>query len=191
MLDPLARGVRLSSTDLMKNYLFSVISSEGAHDAELKNLEERWETIVGLLGSESFPEFLRVFWNSRNKLVRKADLFKTIRKAIDNKAAAFALIRALDVHARVYAALRDPADSAWESDARSALRQLQMFSVRQPLALLLATYDRFGETDRASFIHILRAIAVVSFRYNVICSRPTHEQERIYNEIAQRLSANE
>ena len=45
---------------------------------DINNLESRWEDVVGLLGSESFPEFLRVFWNSRNRLVRKADLFKTM-----------------------------------------------------------------------------------------------------------------
>ena len=61
-----ARGVRLSVTDLLKNYLFSVVWHSGAHASEIKTLEDRWEGIVGLLGSESFPEFLRVFWNSRN-----------------------------------------------------------------------------------------------------------------------------
>ena len=101
-----ARGVRLSATDLLKNYLFSVVSRGGAHEAEIKTLEERWEGIVGLLGSESFPEFLRVFWNSHNRLVRKADLFKTVRGAITDKAGAFELIRAMDRHARVYTALR-------------------------------------------------------------------------------------
>ena len=77
-----ARGVRLSATDLLKNYLFSVFSRGNPHESEISNLEDRWEGIVGLLGSESFPEFLRVFWNSRNRLVRKADLFKVIRNAI-------------------------------------------------------------------------------------------------------------
>ena len=77
-----ARGVRLSATDLLKNYLFSIISTHDTHETELKALEDRWERITGLLGSESFPEFLRIFWNSRNKLVRKSDLFKTIRKPV-------------------------------------------------------------------------------------------------------------
>jgi uncharacterized protein with ParB-like and HNH nuclease domain len=58
-----ARGVRLSATDLLKNYLFSLISTAEIHEVEVQSLEERWERIVGLLGSESFPEFLRVFWN--------------------------------------------------------------------------------------------------------------------------------
>jgi len=81
-----ARGVRLSSTDLLKNYLFSVVNGETTHDTELKALEERWEAIVGMLESENFPEFLRIYWNSRNKLVRRADLFKTIRREIGSKA---------------------------------------------------------------------------------------------------------
>ena len=48
-------------------------------------MELMWEGIAGLLGSESLPEFLRVYWNSRNRLVRKADLFKTIRSVIDDR----------------------------------------------------------------------------------------------------------
>ena len=184
-----ARGVRLSSTDLLKNYLFSVISRDGVHEAEIKTMEERWEGIVGLLGSESFPEFLRVFWNSHNRLVRKADLFKTIRNAIRDKSQAFALIRDMDRHARVYAALRNPEDNSWRADERDSLSQLQMFNVRQPLALLLAAFDRFAEDDRTGLGRFLRAIAVVSFRYNVICGHPSNEQETMYNRIACNISA--
>lgn len=183
-----ARGVRLSATDLLKNYLFSVISTQETHETELKALEERWERIVGLLGSESFPEFLRVFWNSRNKLSRKSDLFKTIRKRITERGQAFQLLRDLDQSAAVYAALRDPQESLWNKEERAALEQLLMFNVRQPLAMLMACYDRFFENDRAAFTRIIRAVAVVSFRYNVICNLQTHEQERLYNDIARNVS---
>lgn len=184
-----ARGVRLSATDLLKNYLFSVVSQGGVREAEIKTLEARWEGIVDLLGSESFPEFLRVFWNSHNKLVRKADLFKTIRNAIRDKSQAFALIRDMDRHARVYAALRHPDDGSWTPAERDSLAQLQMFNVRQPLALLLAAFDRFAEDDRIGLARLLRAIAIVSFRYNVICGHPSNEQEAMYNRIARRISA--
>ncbi len=183
-----ARGVRLSATDLLKNYLFSVISSPEMHETELRTLEQRWERIVGLLGSESFPEFLRVFWNSRNRLVRKSELFKTIRESIRSRASAFELIRSLDQSASVYAALRDPQDVSWNPEEREALRQLLMFNVRQPLAMLLACHERFFESDRAAFTRIVKAIAVISFRYNVICNLPTHEQERVYNDIAWKVS---
>ena len=184
-----ARGVRLSSTDLLKNYMFSVISSGNSHETELKALEDRWERIVGLLGSESFPEFLRVYWNSRYKLVRKADLFKTIRRRVgEDREAAFALLRGMDQTAAIYAALRDPQDTLWLEDERMALEQLLMFNVRQPLAMLLACFQRFSDNDRSAFTRILRAVSVVSFRYNVICSLQTHDQERVYNEVAWKVS---
>ena len=186
-----ARGVRLSATDLLKNYLFSVVSRDNAHESDINNLESRWEDVVGLLGSESFPEFLRVFWNSRNRLVRKADLFKTMRSAISDRARVFQLIRDMDRHARVYSALRSPEDDSWTAEERASLAQLQMFNVRQPLALLLATFEQFAERDRAGFGRFLQAIAVVSFRYNVICGRQSNEQEVVYNQIARELSAGE
>lgn len=183
-----ARGVRLSATDLLKNYLFSVISTQNTHETELKSLEDRWERIVGLLGSESFPEFLRLFWNSRNKLVRKSDLFKTIRRRITTRDAAFELLRDLDHSAAIYAALRDPQDPFWNDDEKHALEQLMMFNVHQPLAMLMACHAKFYEPERASFTRILKAVTVVSFRYNVICNLQTHEQERLYNDIAWKVS---
>ena len=182
------RAVR-SATDLLKNYLFSAVSRGDPHESEINALEDRWEGIVGLLGSESFPEFLRVFWNSRNRLVRKADLFKIIRDAIRDRSSAFELIRGMDRSARVYAALRSPEEGSWTAEERESLAQLQMFNVRQPLAVLLAAFERFEEDDRAGFRRFLRAIAVVSFRYNVICSRQSNEQEVVYNQVARGISS--
>lgn len=184
-----ARGVRLSATDLLKNYLFSVISRGGVRETEFSHLESRWEAIIGLLGSESFPEFLRVFWNSRHRLVRKAELFKTIRQNIGDKSAAFALVRDLDRQARLYVALRNAEDDSWRTAERESLRQLAMFNVRQPLAVLLAVLDRFGETDRDVFSRFLRAVVVISFRYNVICGRQGNEQEAVYNAIARDVAS--
>lgn len=183
-----ARGVRLSSTDLLKNYLFSVISSAGIHDSELKALEDQWERIVGELGNESFPEFLRIFWNSRHKLVRKPDLFKTIRKRITTREQTFTLLRDLGKAASIYAALRNPHDETWFPDERQHLQQLQMFNTRQPLAMLMACFEQFSEQDRATFSKTLRAITVTAFRYNVICNLQTHEQERTYNDAAVNVS---
>ncbi len=183
-----ARGVRLSATDLLKNYLFSIISRQNEHEVEMASLEERWEGIVDLLGSESFPEFLRVFWNSRNNLARKTELFKTIRKQISSRKTAFQLLRDLEQAAPVYAALHDPQDKLWNQDERDCLKQLSMFTVRQPLAMLMACHEQHYEAERSVFTRILRAVAIISFRYNVICNLPSHDQERLYNEIARNVS---
>lgn len=89
-----ARGVRLSATDLLKNYLFSVLHRDGQHEHELRTLDDRWERIVGRLGAESFPDFLRVHWISRRSFVRQTELFKVIRGQVAGKAEVFALLRA-------------------------------------------------------------------------------------------------
>ena len=78
-------------------------------------------------------------------------MFKTIRSRVGDKAGAFALIRDMDRHARIYAALRSPEDGAWTARERGSLAQLQMFNVRQPLAVLLAAFDRFEQKDRTGF----------------------------------------
>lgn len=186
-----ARGVRLSSTDLLKNYLFSIIGSNSTHDNQINVFENIWERIVDQLGNENFPEFLRVYWNSKNKLVRKTELFKTVRKQIIGKELAFQLIRDLDKAANIYIALRKPNDELWSQEERCYLEQLQMFNVRQPLALLMASYIRYNEINRDNFRRVLKAIAIISFRYNVICNMQSRDQESIYNDISCKISTNE
>lgn len=186
-----ARGVRLSSTDLLKNYLFSVVVDANTHEQEIKSMEDLWEKIVGTLGAESLPEFLRDYWNSCHKLVRKSELFKTIRQSIKTKENAFSLIRELDTMAHVYIALRSPSDEMWESKERISLRNLQMFNVRQQLSMLMAVHKAFYDEDRKAFHKILRAVSVLSFRYNVICRLYTNEQEKVYNQISQRVANGE
>ncbi len=186
-----ARGVKLSSTDLLKNYLFSVLSSEDPHDSVLTELEESWERITGLLSSESFPELLRIFWNSKHKLVRKKDLFKTIQKSINSHEKAFQLVRDLEFNSEIYANLRDPNSEIWNVDEKDSLAQLSMFGVKQPIAMLMSAYRRFYRSDRSTFTKILNAIAVISFRYNVICSLPPQDQEGLYSSIATRIEDGE
>lgn len=185
-----ARGVRLSSTDLLKNLIFSTISNDDLHNYQFKQLEDRWERIVGALGGEALPEFLRVFWNSRNKLVRKADLFKVIKRSIVSKEQASILLRDLGYTADIYAALRDPTDSRWNINEANAIEQLNMFNVRQPIAMLMACYINYFESDRPSFTKTIKAISVISFRYNVICNLKTYEQEKLYSDIAVKIHNN-
>lgn len=180
-----ARGVRLSSTDLLKNFLFSAVHASGGHDYEIRTLEERWEAVIGKLGSESVPDFLRVFWNSQNPFTRHSELFKTIRAKINNKADVFALLRDLDRDADIYAALGDAGDSLWNADQRKYVAELVMYNIRQPNALLLAARRTLNDLE---FTRVLRACAIVSLRYNVIGNLATNEQERVYNSVAEKIS---
>ncbi|XFA72156.1 DUF1524 domain-containing protein [Thermosynechococcaceae cyanobacterium Okahandja] len=179
-----ARGVRLSSTDLLKNYLFAVVARTQHSSQDLPDLERRWETLVGRLGSESFPDFLRMHWNSRHSFARHSDLFKTIRNTIQTLADVFALVRAMDDNIDTYLALTQPEGAQWLPEWKTAAQQLRMFSVRQPYPMLMAAKRVLTDPD---FGTLLRTTVVLTFRYNVIGSQHTGEQERLYNEVARKL----
>ncbi len=180
-----ARGVKLSSTDLLKNYLFSVIHKSSEHEQELQALEERWESMVGRLGSESFPDFLRVHWNSRHSFARQNELFKKIRGQIKDRATAFELLRSMDEDIDTYLGLNQPELAIWSKDAKDSAEKLKMFGVKQPFTLLLAAYRQFSASD---FEKILKVCVVISFRYHTIGSLPPQEQERVYTKVANQVS---
>lgn len=180
-----ARGVRLSSTDLLKNYLFSVVYKDGAHEHEINTLEQRWESIIGRLGSENFPDFLRVHWNSRHNFVRQAELFKTIRGQIRNKGHTFQLLRDMEEDADTFAALSQPEDVLWDNEQRKYIGELRIFNIRQPYPLLLSAKRMLNDED---FTTLLRACSIISFRYNAIGGLAPNEQERVYNAVAKEVS---
>lgn len=183
-----ARGVRLSATDLLKNYLFSVLDRGGETDHELRNLEDRWEAIVGRLQSENFPDFLRVHWNSRRSFARQADLFKTIRAQVTTPQAVFQLLRDMEEDLDTYLTLSSPDASEWPPEDKRLAGVLKTFRVRQPFPLLLAAKRILDAPD---FTGLLRATVVISMRFNVIGSYSTAEQERKYNEVAERVARKE
>lgn len=176
-----AGGVRLSSTDLLKNYLFSVVNHEKPHHTEIERVEKAWELMVNKLGEESFPDFLRTYWNSKNKLVRKADLFKTIKTKIQTKENVFNLIRELEDNLDIYSSFRNHDNNHWTSKQKKYVKELKMFNIKQPIGLLMSAYLKFNEED---FTKLLKVCSILSFRYNIICGLNPNEQESLYNNIA-------
>lgn len=183
-----ARGVRLSATDLLKNYLFSVLARGNQSAHELDELERQWEKMVGRLGQESFPDFLRMHWNSRQGFARQSELFKTIRNRIQSREAVFTLLRDMDEDIDAYLALTQPEGSQWPPACKQSAQELRMFSVRQPYPMLMAARRKLGDAD---FEALLRATVVIAFRYNVIGAQHTGEQERIYHAAALKLHKGE
>lgn len=181
-----ARGVRLSSTDLLKNYLFSILDSENTTENkhELSRLDDKWNSLVNRLQSEKFPDFLRVYWNSRYKLARQSELFKVIRQKIRDKKTVFELMRGLEDDLDTYMALSSPELSDWTIEDKRLIGYLKIFRIRQPFSILLSARRNFSQED---FSKLLRAIMIVSFRYNVIGTNNPNEQERVYNLIAERI----
>lgn len=178
-----ARGVKLAAPDLLKNYLFSVISrdtAEAVHDNELDAVERRWSNILERLQSENITSFLRTFWGANHAFVRQTELFKVIKRSISNRNGAYQLVAGLEDALETYLSLTQPDLSTWPSEERENAKLLKMFSVRQPFALLMAMQARIPQ----GFSQVLSAIVSITFRYNVISNLQAAEQERTYSRVA-------
>lgn len=183
-----SRGVRLSSTDLLKNYLFSVLDTNSEAQYELDILEKRWLQMESRLQSEKFPDFLRVYWNSKYKLSRHSELFKTVKNNVKDRVGVFGLIKGLESDLDNYLALISPELSDFNEADKTNLAILRMFRVRQPYPLLLSAKRKFTQKE---FSSLLRAIVVITFRYNTIGSYSPTDQEKVYCAVAEKISSNE
>lgn len=177
-----ARGVQLSS-DLLKNYIFSVANTNDLHQTKLDELENIWAEIADILKDSQISDYLRFYWNSTHKTIRKNQLYKTIRNEIKTPEEAFSLLRDMRKKADIYIALRSPDDELWRAqpEVSTNLGLLKLFNVIQPIPLLMSAYSNLSERD---FSSLLTKIVIISFRYNVICGKNPNELENVYNKVA-------
>jgi len=167
-----ARGLELSATDLLKNYLFSQVKVRSDLDA----LQRRWRMLVNTVRQERFPEFLRYHLLCEMPKIRTQRLFKIVRDRIDSPHTVFKLISALEERAELFAALSDPNHEYWidRPECMPHVRDLRLFRVRQMTPLLFAAWEKFTRDD---FEKVLRLVAVLSFRYTVVAGLNTNELE--------------
>ncbi|MFN5308201.1 MAG: DUF262 domain-containing protein [Candidatus Kapaibacterium sp.] len=175
------RGVDLTVTDLLKNYLFSLITP-----SDLRIAKDIWKKVATSVGIEKFPIFLRHFWISRKPLVRQEQLFKTIRSEIKSNQHVFSLLNDLDKYSENYLALQDPYSIIWQGNRErfKRVREMKLFGVKQQLPLLMVAKEKFSDQE---FDKTLKVISIISFRYNVIGSRQANRMEELYNSVSQKI----
>ncbi|MBI5234820.1 MAG: DUF262 domain-containing protein [Deltaproteobacteria bacterium] len=177
-----ARGVKLSTGDLIKNYLFAEVAKTSEHD--LDEAERQWQRINDILQQIELPVFLRHYWNSAHTLERKNTLYKALNSEVRGAAAVFNLLGDMDKLALVYTALDKPSDTLWSKEQAVLIEELSLVSRTQPFPLLLAAYKHIKPLDEAEFTKIIRDLVVVSFRYNTVSGLNPNTQEEAYNKTA-------
>lgn len=177
-----ARGLELSATDLLKNYLFSRLRTP----ADLEALQRRWTSLMATVHQERFPEFLRYHLQCQLPRVRSQRLFKLVRETVRDGAGVFALLDALERRAEIFAALFDPQHAYWieRRDSAGHVRDLNVLRVRQMTPLVFAAWETLGEAD---FARLLKLLVVVLFRYSAVSGLNTNSLELVFHNAAKGL----
>ena len=175
-----SRGVELTSTDLLKNFLFSLVAKS---QTDLTHVKNQWKKIIDAVGLKEFPVFLRYYLMGTRKQLTKEYLFKEIKHFIKTAEDVFNLLDKLESYAYSYVALGNTDDEVWEIDKenRNAISILKALHVTQwkPLAMVA-----FEKLDSGTFKRLLHAIIAISYRYNVIARLQTNEMEKVYSRAA-------
>jgi len=189
-----ARGVQLSTPDLLKNYLFSQVVSDNRtiDDDELDDMDERWSGIISQLGEANFTVFVRYYHNANYPLVTKKKLFASIRNKIQQPQEAKNYLKNLSKYTPIYTALNNPEDSLWSeqgySSVKSYLKAFKLFNIKQPFLLLLTAYEKFNADE---FVKLTKYLYILSIRYNVIAHYSPNKLDKVYNTLAVKISTQE
>lgn len=188
-----ARGVQLSTPDLLKNYIFSVATkNDDISENELNHLDESWSEIVVQLGDNNFSDFIRYHHNFQAIQSTKKELFSSIRKITDIPEKAHSYLRSLSQYAPVYASLLHPYDEWWSQQdmeyrkVKKYLEGFELFNIKQPFTILMAAFYSFSPEE---FVKLTQYLYILAIRYNVICHNSPNEQESAYNKLAIEIHA--
>lgn len=170
------RGLDLSVTDLLKNYMFSIVD-----DADKSHVKHIWDVTINHVSYSSFPKFLRHYWMMQNGLIQEKELFKTVKRHIKEPKSAFGLLNDMSEVAEIYAALSNHNHPLWDGEdkVKRHIRELNLFNVTQCYPLLINANLYF---DRDEWLGVLRICSTISFRYMVISGQNPNALESKYNE---------
>jgi uncharacterized protein with ParB-like and HNH nuclease domain len=181
-----SRGVDLTSTDLLKNFLFSLVAKS---NTDLNQVKGQWKKIIDAIGLKDFPIFLRYYLQATKQMVTKESLFKVIKQYVKINSDVFELLDHLETYAYTYVALSAPDDELWaiDKELRNYINALKIFRVTQWKPLAMVAYEKLS---LAEYKKLLSSVVTISYRYNVIAKLQTNEMEKIYSRAAINLFKN-
>ena len=170
-----ARGLELTTTDLLKNYIFARASS-----ADRKSMLRRWHRIATTVGQAHVPDLLRYHLLCDEPKVRRRRLFKLVRDRHRSARDVYDLLRILESRAEVFAAVKDPSHGYWLETpaARPYIAELSVFRVTQMMPLLFVVREEWPEHD---FVRTLKLVCTLAFRYTVVSRLNTNPLEVAYH----------
>jgi Protein of unknown function DUF262 len=176
-----ARGLELTTADLLKNYLF------GLSRDRLVEMQGMWESALDSLETsadeEIFTTFVRHLWSSINGATRERELYGRMKAEITSPDAALAFGHRLKEAAPYYAALLSAEHSYWRDVeiGRAIPDTLLRFGLEQNRPLLLAAMLRFGPRE---LTRLLEAVIAWSTRGIIVGGIGGGTTERAYGEAA-------
>jgi uncharacterized protein with ParB-like and HNH nuclease domain len=159
-----ARGLELSSLDLVKNHIFGKASSQ----TELRNLQANWAEMVSNIGNTDSEDFLKTYWTSRFGRIQVTKLFTSVKAKYNTYSLVKDFTRDLVHVSEQFENIYVSESSLWSSftkRAKNNISVLQCIGSRQLQPVLLAAIDKFENHELEKLLDFLEVFIV---RYQLI-----------------------
>ena len=173
-----ARGVKLSTADLLKNYLFKL--THQLSEIDLDEAERRWQHITDTIRSNDLTTFIRHYWNSKYRLERQPTLFKAIKREVNSPEKAFEFLNDLENSSQFYTAFNNSNDEIWDVEEKKSLKVLDLLNVTTCYSFMISALNNL---PRNEFKILLHELSNITFRYNLSDLNP-NEAERVFSKVA-------
>jgi len=171
-----ARGMSLSSVDLIKNWIFRQVRKTHPSDGA----KEEWRKIGAELRSRQstidIDTFFRHHWNSKYGYSSEDRIYKSFKTLTQNGEISDAkeFLKALSSEAKTYNKICNPLEIDWKGQAEksiySSLSALNLFKVTQTRPFLLALLENKKNIKTPHLIGIVKTLENFHFIFTAICS---------------------
>lgn len=192
-----ARGMQLSTSDIIKNLIFRKIT-EGKLLEESK-IVQKWQHIINHLTNieeeADLTRFIRYYWLSVNKKVNEKKLFSEIKKNIENYSL---FLEELEKESENYRIIIFPDRKDWENyqlNIYKSLRNINLLNVKQVNSLFLSLIRIINKPDFESkyktkkIIEIFQKCEDFTFIYTTIAGKSPSPLESIYSKYAIQINS--
>jgi hypothetical protein len=156
------RGLELSATDLIKNYLLGRAGS-----ARIEQVKANWNTMSGAIETIAEAEivrtFVRQYWISQYGVVRTTEFFNALKEKKQSELEVVSFSDELVAAAGRYVPLLNSTHALWNEypqEARKAVATLDILGLTQTRPLLLAVMDKFPPDQIARVLTAMVSWAV-------------------------------
>lgn len=167
-----SKGLGLSTSDQVKNYLFSHAEKTGCLD----EVEQKWnemETDFEKTNPDLITKFLRHLWISENKYISGKDLYDVIQREIDGKKNIKSLVGYCDKlleYSKFYLGVKYKQFSHYLNDIDSAAKDVlvnfRFLDNQQVYEILLSLYKKY-KTDKNFKPRNFRDIAYLLWNFGL------------------------
>ncbi len=150
------RGLELAQIDLLKNYLYSKVSSRRLDEAQTS-----WIELISKLEDEKLVlTYIRHYWIHQNGFIRlkNKELYNDIKKKIKSSTQVITFINGLKNDGDTYLAILNHNSAFWndyDTNCRNYIQTLNYFGLEQYRPLLLSVLKEFNKNEIAKSLKLI------------------------------------